>query len=633
MILPESQVEQIREATNIVDLVSEHVRLKKRGRNYSGLCPFHNEKTPSFSVLEDKGIFKCFGCGKGGDVFSFVMQMEGLTFPEALQRLAKRANIEIEQVQSEDELRARNQRDSIFDVLKAAATWYFRTLRVADGKSAMDYLLKRGLEPETIRKFGLGYAPDRQGQLIQTLTDQGYSIESIENAGLITRREGGEWFERFRGRVIFPVFSATGRIVGFGGRVMPGGTHPAKYINSPDTQVYHKSQILYGLFQAKDAIRRKEYALLVEGYADVLAVFQSGVENVVAASGTSLTTEQLQLLKRYTNNVVLLFDADTAGKNAAIRGIELAIEAGFDVNTVVLPAGEDPDSFIRSKGKEAFEVALEHRQSWIETKAQWFEEHGAFKEPGQMAAAIRSIVETVAKVPDAIKRPLFIQKLGDRFGLNEQMLSIELQKLTQEREARREHKRFEEPAQQEYPPFDDEDYHREMPVSSNVLPRPEAAILEAIISDPIGVSRVIDATGLDLNSISHHVAREIISYVMQLAESGEAPEVADLYAAYRGRTEYEAMLAAHSMLEFALSANWDESATTAHSVAVRQAEDAITTLETQKAHLELSKTQQLLKASASTDEVDAMLRQAGALALQRLRGQRDPLSEQSANNS
>ena len=623
-MLSENQVEQIREATNIVDLVSEHVRLKKRGRNFTGLCPFHNEKTPSFSVLEDKGIFKCFGCGKGGDVFSFVMQMEGLTFPEALQRLAKRANIEIEQTQTEEELKARNERDSLYDVLKAAATWYFRTLRTPEGGAAMDYLLKRGLEPETIRKFGLGFAPDRAGLLIKTLTDQGYSESGLENAGLITRRDGGEWFERFRGRAIFPVFSATGRIVGFGGRIMPGATHPAKYINSPDTQVYHKSQILYGLFQAKDAIRRKGFSVLVEGYADVLAVFQGGVENVVAASGTSLTVEQLQLLKRYTTTVVLLFDADTAGKNAAIRGIELAIEAGFDVNTVVLPAGEDPDSFIRSNGREAFETALEHRQSWIETKAQWFEEHGEFNEPGRMAVAIRSIVETIAKVPDAIKRPLFIQKLGDRFHLSEQMLSIELQKFLQSREAR---ERNAPPPQQEITEGFPEERGGDTEIFHETVPKEEAVLLEAAIADPVGVTQVIDNTGFDLNSISNHIAREIISFIMQQTEAGEPPEVAALYAEYRERPEYGKVLADHSMMEFALSDNWDEDSTTAKSMAVHKAQDAIASLGASKASAHLSRTQERLKSATSDEELHALLQEATSLAQRRLRVQPENRAE------
>ena len=364
-------------------------------------------------MLEDRGIFKCFGCGKGGDVFSFVMQLEGLTFPEAIQKLAKRANIELEGSQNEEEDAARSERESIYHALREAAAYYYRLLRSPEGSQAMTYLRNRGLDEDMMRKFGLGYAPERSGLLIDHLVNKGIDTDKLERAGLIARRDSGDHYERFRGRVMFPVFNATGRIVGFGGRILPNTSKElAKYINSPDTHIYHKSQILYGLFQGKDAIRKAGFAILVEGYADVLAVFQAGIENVVAASGTSLIVEQLKLLKRYTSSIVLLFDADTAGKNATMRGIELAIEAGFDVGTVILPSGEDPDSFIRLNGKEAFESAIEHRQTFIETKAQWFEEQGAFRDPGRMAQAVRSIVETIAKVPDSIKRPLLHSKAG-----------------------------------------------------------------------------------------------------------------------------------------------------------------------------------------------------------------------------
>jgi DNA primase len=572
------QIDRIREATNIVDIVSEHVRLKKRGRNFLGLCPFHNEKTASFNVLEDRGIFKCFGCGKGGDAFSFVMQMEGLTFPETLQKLAKRANIVLEGVEAEASEAARSERESLYNALREAAAFFYRALRSPVGDSAMSFLRERGFEDDIMRKFGLGYAPEGSGQLMQQLKSQGFSDDKLVAAGLIARRDNGELYERFRGRVIFPVFNATGRIAGFGGRVLPGApNHLAKYINSPDTEVYHKSQILYGLFQAKDAIRRKGFAILVEGYADVLAVFQAGIENVVAASGTSLTTEQLQLLRRYVTNIVLLFDADTAGKNAAIRGIELAIEAAFDVSTVILPAGEDPDSFIRKNGREAFESAIEHRQSFIETKAQWFEEQGAFRDPGQMATAIRSIVETIAKVPDAIKRPLFIHRLGERFDLSEQMLTVELEKLVAGRDrqedinkAREEIRRDEEIESHDHLIHFDED----IPV-----PKPESALLEAIIADPYGVAKLIDETGFDLNLMSHHVARELLGLLMQNIEGGELPDIAKLVSDYRGHPDYEKILIECGISENTFSPNWDQRPEEGETGPVTQARHAMASME------------------------------------------------------
>ncbi len=552
MKVSSDQLDRIREATNIVDLVSEHVRLKKRGRNFIGLCPFHNEKTPSFNVLEDRGIFKCFGCGKGGDVFSFVMQIEGLTFPEAVQKLASRAHIELEGERVEADEITRSERESLYHALREAAAYYYRVLRSPEGSKAMEYLHKRGLDDEIIRKFGLGYAPDRAGLLIDHLVNKGIDIDKLEHAGLAGRRDSGESYERFRGRVMFPVFNATGRIVGFGGRIMPNAPKElAKYINSPDTQVYHKSQILYGLFQAKDAVRKAGYAIVVEGYADVLAVFQAGIENVVAASGTSLTMEQLQLLRRYTTNIVLLFDADTAGKNATMRGIELAIEAGFDVHTVVLPTGEDPDSFIRLNGKEAFEGALEHRQTFIETKAQLFEEQGAFRDPGRMAQAVRSIVETIAKVPDSIKRALFIQKLGERFHLSEQLLSTELAKYSANH--------TEPPARHSYVPEPEVEEERSDALQDDLpVPAPEGLLLEAMLADPIAVDALIESEDFKLDIIAHPIARELLSYLLQRVEEGDPPQIAQLLDEYRGRPEFESLLTTHGMMNDVFSGNWDE---------------------------------------------------------------------------
>lgn len=604
MKVSQDQIERIREATNIVDLVTEHVRLKKRGRNFVGLCPFHNEKTPSFNVLEDKGIFKCFGCGKGGDVFSFVMQMEGLTFPEALRKLAKRANIEIEGEQSELEDAARSERESLQNVLREAAAYYYRTLRAPQGAEALAYLRGRGLEDDIMRKFGLGYAPERAGLLLKHLSERGFDSAKLETAGLVAGRNAGDYYERFRGRVIFPVFNATGRIVGFGGRILPNGAKDiAKYINSPDTPVYHKSQILYGLFQGKDAIRRAGFAILVEGYADVLAVFQAGVENVVAASGTSLTVEQLQLLRRYTTSIVLLFDADTAGKNATMRGIELAIEAGFDVSTVVLPVGEDPDSFLRKNGVEAFTAALEHRQTFIEAKAQFFEEQGAFRDPGRMAQAVRSIVETIAKVPDEIKRAFFIQKLGERFHLSEQLLSTELAKLlatsrdNEDRRAAREvaHMLPNEPAEEEDSPS-----NILLQPSSLSVSRSEGALIEAMLADPIAVASLIESADFRLDLVCHPAVRELIGYLIQRVEEDDPPQLAQLLDEFRGKPEFESLLTTYGMGHSIFSTNWDEQSEDSGIVA--QARQAIAAIEREEIDKRRSQMRGLVREDPFSDD-------------------------------
>ncbi len=596
MKVSSDQIDRIREATNIVDLVSEHVRLKKRGRNFIGLCPFHNEKTPSFNVLEERGIFKCFGCGKGGDVFSFVMQLEGLTFPEVIQKLAKRANIEIEGSEAEADEHAGGERESVFNALREAAAFYYRSLRSPIGESAREYLRSRGLYYEHFEndedkkksvqeKFGIGFAPERSGMLINNLTNKGIDLAKLELVGLIARRDSGEYYERFRGRVIFPVFNQTGRIVGFGGRILPNNSKElAKYINSPDTPVYHKSQILYGLFQAKDAIRRAGFAILVEGYADVLALFQAGIENVIAASGTSLTIQQLKLLNRYTrtevsnssfvepssqkkiqryyrSEIVLVFDADTAGKNATNRGIELALQAGFDVNIVTLPIGEDPDSFIRLNSKEAFEMAIQHRQSFIETKAQWFEEHGSFRDPAKLAAAVHSIVETIAKVPDTIKHGVFINRLSERFHLSQQMLTLELQKLVGKSvngqnmegvwiEAPKEVDNEVEGVELE---LNGDLTHSELSVSLH-----EGALLEAMLADPIAVDALIESEEFQLDLVSHPQVWELLSYLLQRVEEGDPPNIAQLLDEYRGKPEFESLLTNYGMANAAFSENWDD---------------------------------------------------------------------------
>jgi DNA primase len=599
------QLDRIREATNIVDLVSEHVRLKKRGRNFVGLCPFHNEKTASFNVLEDRGIFKCFGCGKGGDVFSFVMQIEGLTFPEAIQKLAKRANIELEGSQNEEEDAARSERESIYHALREAAAFYYRVLRSPEGSGAMSYLRNRGLDDDIMRKFGLGYAPERSGLLIDHLVNKGIDIDKLERAGLIARRDSGDYYERFRGRVIFPVFNATGRIVGFGGRIMPNAPKElAKYINSPDTQVYHKSQVLYGLFQGKDSIRKAGFAILVEGYADVLAVFQSGIENVVAASGTSLTVEQLKLLKRYTNSIVLLFDADTAGKNATMRGIELAIEAGFDVGTVILPSGEDPDSFIRLNGKEAFDAAIEHRQTFIEAKAQIFEDQGAFSDPGRKTQAIISILETIKKVPNDIKQQFYIQKLGERFHLSEQLLSTELAKLVaSSRDYESRHSGIEDtrPTMESYDDENDPSSFTFHPSSPIVVLGSEGALLEAMLADPIAVDALIESEAFSLDLISHPQVRELLSYLLQRVGEDDPPNIAQLLDEFRGRPEFESLLTNYGMVNAAFSENWDDHSSE-EGTSVQRARQAIEELQRGKIAKRQSELSSLVRKEGYSDD-------------------------------
>jgi DNA primase len=577
MRITEAQVEQVRSASNIVDVIGDTVQLRKRGRNYTGLCPFHKEKTPSFSVLEDRGIFKCFGCGKAGDVFGFIMEMEKLPFPEAVERLARRANITLQLEHDPLEQQQQSERESVYVAARAAAGWFYKALRSPEGKIAQVYLTGRELGEAVLKKFGVGFALPRQGAMLAQLKSEGITEQSLEAAGVISPGHQSTPYERFRGRLIFPIFSATGRIIGFGGRVIPGVdtiSPQAKYVNSPETSIYNKSVVLYGLFQAKEAIRKEQKAYLVEGYLDVLAMADAGIENVVAASGTSLTSGQLDVLKRYTRSVVLLFDADQAGKNAAMRGIELAIEAGFDVNTVILPHGEDPDSFLQNKGVEAFRNALKQEQSFIETKAQIFAELGMIGDPTREAQAIRSIVETIRKVPDGIKQELFVRKLATRFRLSETMLLTELRRTTEKhqriairREELRERQDEIDIGQQ------DEPLREEI-----ATPEAEKVLLKAALMRPEPVKRLLEQENFDIALVTHVAINHILGKLFELSKPLSELTTVDLLAEFRGDEASQTLIIDCSQLEQQPSEQWKDLESSNALVALQMAEQAMITI-------------------------------------------------------
>lgn len=418
MLFPQEIIEEVRAATDIIDIVGDYVQLKKRGANYFGLCPFHNEKTPSFSVNPALGIYKCFGCGEAGDVFRFVMSVERIGFTESVRMLAERAGIPLPTDQVEGE--RYNEIEAVYHALRFAARYYFQQLTVEEtGKEALKYFRRRGFTAKTIKHFGLGYAPKAWDGLLKNAVDNHITPEILEKAGLVIRRtEENDYFDRFRDRVIFPIFSHVGKVQGFGGRIIQESTDQPKYINTPETIVYKKSRVLYGLFQGKHAIRKKEEALLVEGYTDVISLHQAGIEYAIASSGTALTTEQLKLLSRYAKRIVLLYDADSAGAAASLRGIDLALDQGLAVYAVALPAGQDPDSFIRENGGEAFEEYLQrNRQDFISFKYQAASRAGAFDTPEGRAASMRSVVETVARIPDPLMVDTYMRRASEVLGV------------------------------------------------------------------------------------------------------------------------------------------------------------------------------------------------------------------------
>ena len=430
-MIDQPTIDRILDAANIVDVVSEFVTLRKRGVNYVGLCPFHDDKSPSFYVSPAKNICKCFACGEGGTAVHFIMKHEQIGYFDALRFLAKKYNIEIaERELSDEEKRVRSDRESMF-IVNAWAQQYFSQMlhEHVEGKTVgMRYFIERGFREETIRKFQLGYSLDQRDALYQQAIRKGYKKEYLEKTGLVIAYENGNVNDRFRGRVIFPVHSLSGKVVAFGGRVLKKDEKTAKYVNSPESPIYHKSNELYGIYFAKQAIVKADRCYLVEGYTDVISMHQSGVENVVASSGTALTHGQIRLIHRFTNNITVLYDGDAAGIKAAIRGIDLLLDEGMNVKVVLLPDGEDPDSFARSHSATEFtEFIRQHETDFIRFKTKLLLAD-AGNDPVKRAALIGDIIRTIAIVPDDITRTIYIRECSAMMEIDEQVVLNQVNK-------------------------------------------------------------------------------------------------------------------------------------------------------------------------------------------------------------
>lgn len=426
MRIADEKIDEIRRASDIVDVIASYVQLKKRGKNYLGLCPFHQEKTPSFNVSPEKQMYHCFGCGTGGNVFTFVMEHDKVSFVEAVRTLAERSGIAL--VLDGGSLQG-SEHEGLYAACRVAGLHFYENLvKSVEGKLAMEYFHHRGFSDATIRKFGLGYAKNSWDDLVTYVQEQKLDIAQFEKAGLLLKREDGQsYYDRFRGRTTFPVFSASGRPLAFGARKMHQDDPLGKYINSPETPIYSKSRTLYGLYQSKEAIRSAELAILVEGYADLISVYQAGIENIVASSGTALTEEQIQLISRYARTITIVYDADSAGSKAALRGVDLVIENGLDVKVAALPEGDDPDSFVRKNGGEAFRKRLEAAVSFLDFKATAFREQGLLSSPEGKTRAVRSLVETIARMRDEIKRNFYVKTIAEKYGIAESVLFRELE--------------------------------------------------------------------------------------------------------------------------------------------------------------------------------------------------------------
>ena len=426
-MIDHSTIDRIMQATEIVDVVSDFISLKKRGVNYLGLCPFHNEKTPSFTISPSKGIFKCFGCGKGGNAVNFVMEHEHVQYPEALKYLAKKYHIEVEERETTpEEVQQQNDRESMMVLTSFAQRYFTRILTTTDEGSAVGlaYFKERGFRRDIIEKFQLGFSTEKRDAFVEEALKNGYKKEFLTATGLGIEK-GDRMFDRFSGRVIFPIHTLSGRVIGFGGRILRQTDHAAKYLNSPESDIYHKSATLYGIYYARNAMVKDDKCILVEGYTDVLAMHQAGVENVVASSGTSLTEDQIRLIKRFTPNVTILYDGDPAGIKASLRGIDMMLEQGMHVRVVLLPEGEDPDSFSRKKSSGEFTAFLKSEETDFITFKAGLLAGEAGKDPVRRANLIQDVVRSISVIPDRIERSVYLQTCSKLLDVEEQILFAE----------------------------------------------------------------------------------------------------------------------------------------------------------------------------------------------------------------
>jgi len=557
-------IDRIMEATDIVEVIGEFVQLKKRGANYVGLSPFANEKTPSFTVSPAKGIFKDFSSGKGGSAITFLMELEKFTYPEALKWLAKKYSIEIEEtVESTENREEENHRESLMIVSGYAAKFFHDSLLETDEGNAigLSYFKERGFSIETIKKFELGYSPDQWEAFTGQALKDGYQQQFLEETGLSVKRDNGSLYDRYRGRVMFPIHNFTGRVIAFGGRTLKSDKNVPKYVNSPESEIYHKSNVLYGLHFAKKAIREEDNCYLVEGYADVLSVHQAGIENVVASSGTSLTVEQIKLIGRLTKNITILYDGDAAGIKASLRGLDMILEEGLNVKVVLFPDGDDPDSYVRKVGTAAFKKHIaDNRKDFILYKTDiLLKEVG--NDPIKKAEVIREIVESIAKIPDSIKASVFIKECSYQLQIDERALLSELNKMRTAKAKKDAQQPYSRPAPAEEPVFDEPELPAEKDDASQ-----EKEIVRLLL---LYGNRMIDWDGIantyigpfmiaELNDVEFEnpVCRKFTEVYRKEVENGVLPD--EQYFIHFPDKEIVDLSVTQIATKYILSENWYE---------------------------------------------------------------------------
>jgi DNA primase len=572
-MITKATVDKIMEATDIVEVIGEFVALKKRGANYIGLSPFANERTPSFTVSPAKGIFKDFSTGIGGSAVTFLMEHEKFNYPEALKWLAKKYSIEVEELNDQPEDReAENRRESLLIVTGYASKFFQDSLWNTDeGNSiGLSYYRERGFTDATIRKFELGYSPEQRNTFSAQALRDGYQEEFLLESGLSVKWENGPLNDRYRGRVMFPIFNFTGRVIAFGGRTLKKDKTVAKYVNSPESEIYHKSNILYGLNLAKKSIRDQDNCYLVEGYVDVISVHQAGIENVVASSGTSLTVEQIKLIGRLTKNVTILYDGDAAGIKASLRGLDMILEEGLNVKVVSFPDGHDPDSYVRLLGSTGFKNYVDqNKKDFILYKTNiLLKEAGT--DPIKRAEVIREIVESIAKIPDTIKAAVFIRECSTLLQIEERSLNTELNKMRQAKYKKDGQQQYKQ-KQQHQPDFDNdqppEDLFLDEPVARTSTETGESQEKEIIRLLVTYGSRIINWDNIantyigpfiiaELNDVEFETPlyKNFVAMYHKEIEKGNLPE--ELYYINHGDKQITDLAINFLMSRYVLSPNW-----------------------------------------------------------------------------
>lgn len=429
--LPEEFIEEVRASNDIVSVISDYVKLERKGKDYFGLCPFHKEKTPSFSVVPAKQIYYCFGCGKGGNVINFIMQVENLDYPQAIRFLAERARLTIPEGEGKEELKEYHLKEQLLKLNKEAAKFFYRQLMKDENQIAREYIKGRSLTIETVKKFGLGFSPDSWEGLFKYIKAEGYSNELIEKSGLFLKKKAGGYVDRFRNRIMFPIFDLRGNVIAFGGRTITGES--PKYMNSPETMVYSKGRNLYALNIAKNS--GQSNIVVVEGYMDVISLHQSGIINSVASLGTALTENQARLLKKYAEDVIISYDADTAGQSATVRGMGVLSNAGCNVKVLIVPQGKDPDEFIKNRGKEAFLKLIENSYTLVEYKIKLLKKQISTDSVEGKISFLQKVSKIISGIDSSVEREIYIRKISKEYDISEDSLFQEVYKLLNKNEA------------------------------------------------------------------------------------------------------------------------------------------------------------------------------------------------------